>query len=341
MFTPRHARRVQRLVTYRAHVIVAPKLLGCCERQRVDLVRRRPSPNEDLPSFLRLHPDVEVGMNTHHHRPDRPSSLKQHDPHAVAKEEDSEEELYRVPRRLDVVDVIVQSLPHSVDVRVDHKEEIQQERYEDFDDDLDAEGTDSEEPRTQVVYSPQVTQEATREDEQNEAGGEHTSVLTFRRVSRGAQVQQERVDHSVYETQHRRHQEARVLVEPVQSLVRRHPRQPRLKCQDEEQYGRHSPHVSRFVIVRFDEHCNHDSKLVSKGRNYTCHTHQRNGGVTATDDCFFQRIDSIVNGEVQRGHHFSVHVFRYLLDGQLDELVAESLRPEDMQHDRNVQPGPV
>jgi len=179
---------------------MAPKLLGCRERQRVDLVRRRPPTNEDLPAFLRLHPDVEVRVNTHHHCPNRPSSLKQHDPHAVAKQEYPEEELYRVPRRLDVVDVIVQSLPHCIDVCVDHKEEIQQERYEDFDDDLDAEGTDSEEPRTQVMHTPQVIQEDTREDQQDEAGGEYTSVLTFRRVSRRAQVQQERVDHSVYET---------------------------------------------------------------------------------------------------------------------------------------------
>ena len=64
--------------------------------------------------LLCLAPDVEVGMNQHHHGAYSSAALKQEDPAPVKEKEHGEAELHRVPKGADVVDPVVQALPHAV-----------------------------------------------------------------------------------------------------------------------------------------------------------------------------------------------------------------------------------
>lgn len=50
--------------------------------------------HEDAPASARLAPDVEVGVDAHHARSDRPSWLEYQDPRTVEEQEYSEAELH-------------------------------------------------------------------------------------------------------------------------------------------------------------------------------------------------------------------------------------------------------
>ena len=89
-------------------------------------------------------------------------------------------------------------------------------------------------------------------------------MLTRRRAPRRTQAQQQRVDHAVDETQHGGHKQTGVLVQAIQTLLRRHLSQPRLQGENEEQCGRHGAHEARVILVRLDAHCNERAETVGQ-----------------------------------------------------------------------------
>lgn len=139
MFTARYLRGFHLLITDGAHIVEIPQLVLASFRQAVDLIDGRAPFHEDGPTGSRVAPDVEVGVDAHHHGPDGAAALEDQDPRAVEEEEDAETEFDGVAERSDVVDVIVQAFPERVSAGVQEEQGIYAEGDGYFYDDLDAE----------------------------------------------------------------------------------------------------------------------------------------------------------------------------------------------------------
>ena len=69
--------------------------------------------------MARLLPDVVVSVDAHHDGANATAALEEHDPRAVAKEEDGEDKLDAASDGANPVNVIVQRLPYFLRVGVD------------------------------------------------------------------------------------------------------------------------------------------------------------------------------------------------------------------------------
>lgn len=146
MPTPGDLSRAHLLVADGADVVVRGQLLVSGVRQAVYLVDGRPSFHEDRPAGFGVAPNIEVGVDAHHDRPDGTSALEQQDPGPVEEEEDPEAELDGVAEGPDVVDVVVQLLPEGLPSSVQEKQGVDGQGDEHLDDDLDAERADGQQP---------------------------------------------------------------------------------------------------------------------------------------------------------------------------------------------------
>jgi hypothetical protein len=163
VLAPGDLRRPHLLITNGTDVIQASQLLLVRLRQALDLVDRRPPLHEHRPTGLGVAPDVEVGVDAHHHSSDGAAAFEEQNPGAVEEEEDAEAELDGVAESSDVVDVVVELLPEGFAPGVEQKQRIYGQRDEHLHYDLDAERRHRQQPGGGVLGRPEIVHEEQRQ----------------------------------------------------------------------------------------------------------------------------------------------------------------------------------
>lgn len=112
------------LVTDGTHVVQPLQLLLVGLRQTLNLMHGRAPFHKHRPASTCVTPYVKVSMDAHHDRTDGAATLKHQYPGAVEEQEDAKAELDRVPKRTDVVNVVIQTLPEGLAPRIQQEERV-------------------------------------------------------------------------------------------------------------------------------------------------------------------------------------------------------------------------